>query len=299
MQIEQLSLRMGHKSGIYDLCMNGTDSFLSAAGDGWIVQWNLGEEDGKLISKVEGQLFSIAFDPDRKRIWAGDMNGGVYVIDQTAGQLLYKTKRHQKGTYALQRVGDRMLSFGGDGAFSVWDTERMAPTHTFEISPTHLRAVAVHPRRPILAMAGGEGSIYLVDTNQWNWIQTIEKAHDSSVFDLCFEPSTGNLISAGRDAMIRSWDWETAVMQHEVPAHMFTVNAVAIAPNHKWLLSGSRDKSFKVWNTKDLKLVKVVDNTKEAFHMNSVNAVLWPQNELMITASDDRTIRLWKWSDSR
>jgi len=80
---------------------------------------------------------------------------------------------------------------------------------------------------------------------------------------------------------------------------MFTVNAVAIAPNHKWLLSGSRDKSFKVWNTKDLKLVKVVDNTKEAFHMNSVNAVLWPQNELMITASDDRTIRLWKWSDSR
>jgi len=71
MEIQQQSIRMGHQSGIYDLCMNGAEKFLSVAGDGWVVQWNFREEDGSLISKVDGQLFSVAFDSQRKRIWTG------------------------------------------------------------------------------------------------------------------------------------------------------------------------------------------------------------------------------------
>lgn len=298
MDIQQQSIRMGHKSGVYDLCMNGADQFLSVAGDGWIVQWNFGAEDGTLISKVEGQLFSVGHDPVRKRIWAGDMNGGVYVIDENAKELLYKVKRHQKGTYAIARVGDRMISLGGDGTFSVWDPESMAPLHTFQLSAAHLRAIALHPEQPIVALAGGEGDIYIVDTDQWNWVQTIEGAHESSIFDLSFHTLSSTLISGGRDAMIRSWDWETGVMRKEVPAHLFTVNSLALSPNQNRFLSGSRDKSFKVWSADGLKLQKVVDQTKDAYHMNSVNKVLWPKSDLFITASDDRTIRLWKWSDS-
>ncbi len=298
MEIQQQSIRMGHQSGIYDLCMNGADQFLSVAGDGWIVQWNFREEDGSLIFKVDGQLFSVAFDSQRKRIWTGDMNGGVYIIDESTRQLLYKVKRHQKGTYAIEVVGDHVLTLGGEGAFSVWDPEAMAPLHTFQLSAAHLRAIAVHPKRPIMALAGREGHIFIVDTEQWNWVQTIEEAHDSSIFDLCFHPTTSALMSGGRDAMIRSWDWETGVLKKEVPAHLFTVNSLAVSPDQKWLLSGSRDKSFKLWRGEDLKLQKVVDVTKESYHMNSVNKVLWPKSDLLVTASDDRTIRLWKWSDS-
>jgi WD40 repeat protein len=60
------------------------------------------------------------------------------------------------------------------------------------------------------------------------------------------------------------------------------------------MASGSRDKSIKIWATENWELLKVVDMNKKNHHVNSVNAVHWhPLEDQLITASDDRTIRLW------
>jgi WD40 repeat protein len=49
-----------------------------------------------------------------------------------------------------------------------------------------------------------------------------------------------------------------------------------------------------VWDTNEMKLLKVIDKARHTGHGTSVNKLLWTsfQNQL-ISASDDRTISVW------
>jgi WD40 repeat protein len=55
------------------------------------------------------------------------------------------------------------------------------------------------------------------------------------------------------------------------------------------------DKSIKVWDAGELKLLKVIDRARHAGHGTSVNRVLWTGfRDQLASASDDRTISLWQ-----
>ena len=58
--------------------------------------------------------------------------------------------------------------------------------------------------------------------------------------------------------------------------------------------SVSMDKSIKIWQVPELKLLKVIDKARHAGHGTSVNRSLWFENEgLLVTCSDDRLISVW------
>jgi WD40 repeat protein len=297
MECVQKKILLGHKSGIYALDLLPDGKFLSGAGDGWIVEWPAHyspEEDGTLISKVDAQIFDLCYHEATQTIWAGDMNGGVYVIDHNQKALLHKQAHHAKGTYLMESRNDFVLSAGADGRFTIWSTESYLPEQSFTISKQHLRAASFHPSRPVMAIAGGDGYIYIFHTESWKCIQQIEYAHDRSIFDLLFHPNGEILYSGGMDAQLKAWDWATAVALKEVPAHRFTINGMIIDQNRGTLVTASRDNSLKIWSLRDLQLIKVVDHTKASYHMNSVNVLRYDQNfDALISGSDDRTIRTW------
>jgi WD40 repeat protein len=55
------------------------------------------------------------------------------------------------------------------------------------------------------------------------------------------------------------------------------------------------DKSIKVWDAEEYKLLKVIDKSRHAGHGTSVNKLLWtPFNDQLISASDDRTLSVWQ-----
>jgi len=54
------------------------------------------------------------------------------------------------------------------------------------------------------------------------------------------------------------------------------------------------DKTLKIWDAENLKLLRVLDKTRHAGHGHSVNQVLWlGKRELLLSCSDDRTISAW------
>lgn len=298
MKIVQEKILTGHKAGIYALAKLPNGGFLSGAGDGWIVEWpevSGDSEDGLLISKVDAQIFDMCFDSLRGVIWAGDMNGGVYAVDRNKKKLLNKQAHHNKGTYLLAAHGDIVLSAGADGRFTLWSPSNYLPEQSYSISKKHLRAIAFHPSKPVMAIAGGDGHIYIFHTESWKCIQQIKGAHERSVFDLLFHPDGDVLYSGGMDASLKSWDWAIGVPIKEVPAHRFTINSIAIDRSRNYLFTGSRDNSIKIWALDSLELLKVIDERKKSHHMNSVNIIEYHQTpKTIISASDDRTIRMWK-----
>jgi WD40 repeat protein len=55
------------------------------------------------------------------------------------------------------------------------------------------------------------------------------------------------------------------------------------------------DKSIKVWNSNEFKLLKVIDKARHAGHGTSVNKLVWTSfNNQLVSASDDRTLSIWQ-----
>ena len=82
-------------------------------------------------------------------------------------------------------------------------------------------------------------------------------------------------------------------MEHREEAifrgHFSYVNSVAITSDHKYIISGSDDKTVRIWN--------LVENKQEAVlegHTDSVYSVaVTSDNKYIISGSDDETVRVW------
>lgn len=71
--------------------------------------------------------------------------------------------------------------------------------------------------------------------------------------------------------------------------HAGEVNAVAFSPNGRFLASGSKDRTIKLWNISNRTAIRSLKG-----HTDGVWAVAFsPDNKILASSSKDRTIKLW------
>lgn len=286
----------GHRAAVYALAHGMTDRHvLSAGGDGWIVSWNLDDpETGRVVASAETQVFSLISFPDKNRIVAGTMQGGLHWIDLAQPEKTRNIQHHTKGVFDLQAHGPWLFSAGGDGVLTRWSLEESRSVESFHLSNKALRSIAVAPTRNELTVGASDGSIYFLDLDTLALKHTLTHAHTPTVFALCYTPDERRLLSGGRDAMLRAWNLEPAgppKLHSEQPAHWFTINHIVRSPDGLRFATASRDKTIKIWETATLKLLRVLNPIRDGGHINSVNRLLWLPGTL-VSCSDDRTVKL-------
>lgn len=285
----------GHRAAVYALAP-GRDArhVLSAGGDGWVVEWNTDDpETGKVIATVETQVFSLVSFPHKKRLVAGNMNGGLHWIDLEHPEQTRNIQHHRKGVYDLKARGKWLFSAGGDGTLSRWSLDEGRAIESFQLSNKALRCIAVSEMRNEIAIGASDGAIYFLDLETLALKSAIANAHGNSVFTLTYTPNENMLLSGGRDAMLRAWDPEQGrALISEQAAHLYTINHLVFSPDGALFASASRDRTVKIWDSQTLQLLKVVDTIRFGGHINSVNRLLWLP-DCLISASDDRTVMLW------
>lgn len=288
----------GHNAAIFALSPGAqTNEFLSGAGDGWVVRWNLDDpETGRLIAKVETQIFSLCYLPERSIIVAGNMNGGVHWVDLNDSERNRNVAHHQKGVFGMCRVENGVLTVGGDGMVTRWSTDTFRTVESLQLTNQSLRSIDYQPGRHELAVGSSDNCIYLLDADTLQIKKKIPQAHDNSVFVCRYAPEGRHLLSGGRDAHLKVWDLEEdARLLSSQPAHWFTINDIAFHPSGAWFATGSRDKTIKIWDTASFQLVKVLEGVRDGCHFNSVNRLFWSSHRgELISASDDRSMIIWE-----
>ncbi|MEZ4956563.1 MAG: WD40 repeat domain-containing protein [Saprospiraceae bacterium] len=300
MIIKKTAQLTGHNAGIYALAEGLTDhTFLSAAGDGWIVQWDLNDPDlGQLLAKVETQVFSLCTLIKEKKVVAGNMNGGIHWVDLENPALTKNVAHHEKGVYDILRVGEHLFTAGGEGKLTRWSIPEMKTIESYHLANQSLRCIAFSKKRNELAIGATDHSIYLLDADTLELKCRAEKAHENSVFCLRYSPDEKRLISGGRDAHLNVWDLENGLVKiNSLPGHWFTINSIDFHPKGHIFATGSRDKTIKIWDAESYELLKVLELNRDGGHLNSVNRLLWHEHEkTLVSCSDDRTIILWNIS---
>lgn len=71
--------------------------------------------------------------------------------------------------------------------------------------------------------------------------------------------------------------------------HTMGINSIAISPNNKYIISGSKDATIKIWERTTGNLLRSLRNHKK--YVNSV--VVSPDGNNIISGSNDKTVKVW------
>ena len=196
----------------------------------------------------------------------------------------------------------------------------------------YIRSIAFHHEAPWIVSASDDQTVRI-----WNWQSrqcvAVLSGHNHYVMCAAFHPTEDLLVSASLDQTVRVWDLtniraknapsvtaatsnrkssfpgssstspqidlfagsglETSV-KFILEGHDRGVNWVQFHPTKPLILSGSDDRTVKIWKFNDVRAWEV--ETLRG-HMNNVSAVLWhPRAEFILSDSEDRTLRIWDCS---
>jgi WD40 repeat protein len=122
--------------------------------------------------------------------------------------------------------------------------------------------------------------------------------HAGQVASVAFNGDGSLLASAGADNAVKFWHVADELLAGSFSPHHYAVNAVAFRPNHLQLLTASDDRTAVLWDISDTsaprKVFTLGAETPVRQHTDEIwGAAVSPDGKYAVTASKDRTAKLW------
>lgn len=298
-QIEKRCEYSGHKGSIFALELSDDERWLFSSGDdGMVVKWDLtsDENEGEGIMRIAGSVYALQHIAKWNMLVVGSSSGSIYCIDLSSKEILHQYARTSDAIYqmAYHEVNKTLYILHGSGFLSEVSLPDFTEKRFRRLDENHLRSIVISEDSGQIFIGTSSDRILSMDidsgeiTHHW-------RAHENSVFSLMAMPEKQLILSGGRDAHLKLWDVQKGHrLLHSIPAHNYTLNDIALSPDGEYFATASRDKTFKIWHTNSVQLLKVVDFARNLAHTHSVNRIFWLKSDnSLISCSDDRRIIRW------
>jgi WD40 repeat protein len=219
-----------------------------------------------------GPFQAVAFSPDGRYLVTGKSEGAVQVWDAETGQkvqVLGARTDQESNTFAahgstiralvFSRDGKQFVSASSDGEVKPWDgtrlNEKQEPRFPLQARvPGPSVNVGFSPDGRRLATGDEKNKVKICNAQTGEMLQVLEGEHSAEVYTLAFSPlDDGRLIAtAGEDSAVKIWDSHTGKLIRNFRGHMGLVSSLAFTRDGSSLVSGSRDKTVKVWDMTQL-----------------------------------------------
>lgn len=286
----------GHQSGIYAL-MQGDEinELISGGGDGVVIAWKIEENStSKVLARLKEVIFSMIKTPQKGVYLFGTMNGNIYRLDRSTGEVTKHANAHKSGVFDMLFLNDNQLAtIGGDGMLRTWDYPTFNPIHEVLISDKKLRSFDLNKELGHLAIGSINGTVSIIDVKNLKQIMRF-KAHDRGVYLTRYHPHRKMLITGCIDGTLNFWKTDQDYKHiYQRPVHASTIYGFDYHKEEDMYVTVSKDKSLKIW-TPSFDIPKTINKFNGEGHVHSVNAVCWLYNGVLASAGDDRVIKLWE-----
>ena len=296
MQVAKIDTFSGHRDCVYTLeGATQPHQFFSAGGDGLVIRWDLSMPDvGELFAQVPASIYALCFEPLRNQLWVAQNFEGIHLIDVETKQEIKSIKITSSSIFDIKIFENNAFIGLSDGTIVVMDVEAFVVKKHIKASDKSVRNITINPILGEFAVAYSDFSVKIFDLNDFS-LKLVVSHHTNSVFTVCYSPDYQYLITAGRDAHLKIFEVNYQYkLYQDIAAHLFAINDIKFSPDGNLFATCSMDKSIKIWDAKQFKLLKVIDKARHAGHGTSINKLFWSQyNDLLISASDDKRISVW------
>ncbi|MFO0427914.1 MAG: protein kinase domain-containing protein [Planctomyces sp.] len=287
------------------------DGRLLAAGlsSGQVRVWNTSERSVRNIFSCDREhVVEIAFSPDGNLLAAASLTGGsIYLFDVNNGEPVQRLQGHSDRVSGLVfSDANMLLSASYDQSIRKWNLQDRNYGRIYRGHQRSVFASTMSPDGTTLVTGDGDlfqeargGTILWRDLNTREVTRKID-LESGGVGSLVYSPCGQHLAAGCGDGLVRIWknnDDQPSVLS----GHASAVRAIAWAPhgqNSLVSVSGSLPLAFLpgeaiVWNT---------ETREERFrlkgHTAALSSVAWSHDgRTIITASADRTVRIWNADD--
>jgi WD40 repeat protein len=269
---------------------------ISGGADNTIRTWTVPAVAPKQLAPTAIPVVALEISPDKKWLAVASADGKVDLIDAATGQVSKSFVGHAGAVTGIGFSGNsaRIITGGADKTARVWDVASGQPVTTLQGQGEAVSAVALHPNgnQASSGTADGKVAIWKLDVAA-NQILAGDNGQAATIAAISFD---GNKLATA--AIV---DGKPAIQVRAIPGgvthtllgHEGLITALAFSPDNGRLVSGSADKTARIWNLGDSKEI-----AKFAAHTNTVTAVAFaPNGQQLVSGAADNVLKLWNAAD--
>ncbi|OHX00271.1 coatomer protein subunit alpha [Colletotrichum incanum] len=228
----------------------------------------------------------IAFHPKRPWILVALHSSTIQLWDYRMGTLIDRFEEHDGPVRGIDfhKTQPLFVSGGDDYKIKVWSYQTRRCLFTLNGHLDYVRTVFFHHELPWILSASDDQTIRI-----WNWqnrsLICTMTGHNHYAMCAQFHPKEDLVVSASLDQSVRVWDISGLRKKHSAPTSMTFEDQVARANQNQADMFGNTDAVVKF----------VLEG-----HDRGVNWVAFhPTMPLIVSAGDDRLVKLWRMSETK
>ncbi len=203
--------------------------------------------------------------------------------------------------WALQFSPDgKTLAVGKYQWVELWDLETQEMTRVYEPHAGRVRCLKFSTDGKMLYASGGmaaqSGEIRLWDVASEELIKTLE-IHGDTIESIAISPDNGKLLTASMDEYstvidLQKLDDATPIDDQAkwLTQHVGRVLCTLYHPNGNYFVTGSEDKTLKVWDPESYTVLVSFDGNDDSVY----SLAYATQENLIVSGSADNVVRSWR-----
>ncbi|MGK7940905.1 MAG: caspase family protein [Crocosphaera sp.] len=291
LQGKQLRVLAGHNSQARFVTFSRDAQRIASVGaqDGIIRLWN---RDGTPINAWQADetkfLKTVDFHPNHQLLVTAGRDGKINIWN-LEGKRLKQLDFHAWGVF-FSPDGQYLVAAGDDGSIGLWNSQYEL-VQQWQVHQGPMWNVAFSSDSQKIASGGEDGNVRI-------WNLKGEKlgqfeGHNGPVRSVKFTADSQQLVSSGDDGTTRLWNLPNQLLDTQnitsFPKRKANKNTVILSPDNKLRAFVDQDNKIQITDRSGKQLNRFQD------HIGKVLAINFsPNSQLLVSAGEDNTIRVWK-----